>query len=1111
MFIDAAEFRVLGPVGLWRGGRRLGPATAQQRTVLALLLLELDAVVPISKMSAALWSAEPPASARNAVQGYVARVRRLLADGYPGGELTRTGPGYRLRVDRGDVDLYRFRDLVAAAREERSGEDPIESALRLWRGPALADVAGDWLPESVRPVLDGERVAAVEARLAGELDWGRVDEVVAPLSALVAEHPLRERPAVLLMTALHRAGRTAEALSVFRQTRRRLIAELGIEPGGELVELHQRLLGGRPGSGPPRPAPPRASKAAETPPVLQEGRAEPAAVVPRQLPAAMPGFVGRRAELSVLDSLLAGPGAPSVAVACGPPGAGKTSLVVHWGHRVRDRFPDGQLFVDMRGFHPGPRRPVAEALALVLVAFGVAAERIPVDADAQVALYRSLLAGRRVLVILDNVADPDQVRPLVPGGPGCLVVATSRDRLSGLVARDGARRLTVDVLPPDDAVEVLARAAGASRVGADPDGARELARLCGHLPLALRIAGARLADRPHIGVRRQIAELAERGLAELRVDGDDRATVRAAFDLSYRALSPEAGRLFRRLGLLPSPAGLAVPAAAALAGVPEPELEPLVDALARLHLVWVTEQSRLAAHDLLLEYAAQLAAEHDEPAERDAAARRLLHFYLAAADRASADLNGPPRLGLPRDPAPPGVPAVEFADHGQARQWLDAEWPNLVAAVRAAAAAGWDRLAWQLAHALHHVMRLQAPPAQWESIVRIGLEAARRDGDPFGETVLLQSLGLFRWRTGDVRGARADFEASATLAAGAGWPVGESAAHCTIGIVLAQLGRPRAAIGRFEQALAIDRAIGDRRAEAGSLINLAAAWEEVGHLAAAARHNEAAMPLLRDTGQHLGAAIAAENLATIRRELGRLDDARAAAEESLRLGRAIGGGHEEASALITLGRVHCDAGRYAAAEEALTAALQIAHRLSDRRLEVFAQNALAQVDLQLGRSAEPAERLELALALAERTGNQRGRVDALLLLADLSAARRDFTAAHEHADRAVREARAGGYALVAAAALTRLAAARLGLGDPAGCLDDGRRALRVQRRAGQRLAYAGTLLTLGHAYHRLGRRAPAEARRRAAAEIFAEVGIDQVFQWDFSGHARVDATVPVDL
>jgi tetratricopeptide (TPR) repeat protein len=727
-----------------------------------------------------------------------------------------------------------------------------------------------------------------------------------------------------------------------------------------------------------------------------------------------------------------------------------------------------------------------------------------------------VLAGRRVLLILDDVADPEQVRPLVPGGSGCLVVATSRDRLSGLVARDGAHRLTVDVLPAVDAVEVLAGAAGADAVGADPVGARELARLCGHLPLALRIAGARLADRPHVSVRRHIAELSARGrLSQLRVDGDDRATVRAAFDLSYQALPVAAGRLFRWLGLVPSPAGLAVPAAAALAGIPEGKLEPLADALARSHLIRVTEQGRLLGHDLLLEYAAELAAERDDPAAREAGVRRLLHFYLHTVDRAVATLNGRPRLWLPREPAPAGVPVLDFGDHGQARHWIEAEWANLVAALEHAAGANLHRLAWHLAHGLYDVLRLQAPRVQWGSIARTGLEAARRDGDPRGETVMRQSLGLLRWRTGDLSGARIELEAAAELAGRAGWRVGESAAHCSIGIALAQQGRPRAAIGRFHQSLAIDREIADRRAEAGSLINLAAAYEEVGDLAAAGRHGELAMPLLHETGQQLGAAIAAENLATVRRELGRLDDARAAAEESLRICREIGARHEEAGTLTILGRVHCDAGRYDAAEETLLAGLDISRELSDSRLELFAHAGLAEVQLRRGQFAESAERLGLALSLAERSGNQRGQVETSLLLADLCAARRDFVTAHEHATRAVEAADAGGYALVAAAARARLAAACLGLGDAAGCLEQGRRALRVQRRAGQRLAHARTLVTLGGAYDRLGRRALAEARWRAADEVFVEVGApervaERGFQRDFSGDSRVDATVPVD-
>jgi DNA-binding SARP family transcriptional activator/tetratricopeptide (TPR) repeat protein len=1067
---DRVTFRLLGPVGLWLGEQPLGPATAQQRSVLALLLLDLDTVVPVPKISAALWSTAPPASAHNAVQGYVARLRRLLSEVCPAARLIRTGAGYRLSADRRDVDLYQFRDLVTAAREARPDEadDLLGAALALWHGPALADVAGDWLPTAMRPVLEEERLAAVETRLAGDLGRGRGEQSIAALSALVAEHPLRERPVALLMTALHQSGRTAEALGLFRDTRRRLVGELGIEPGEELAGLHQRILGGR-------------AQAAADP--------APAPAVPRQLPADLPDLVGRTAELSFLDEL---PAAPGIAVVCGWPGSGKTSLVVHWAHRVRERFPDGQMFVDMRGFHPGPRRSVAEALPLLLVALGVPADQVPIEADAQVALYRSVLSGRRVLLVLDNVAHADQVRPLVPGGLGCLVVVTSRDRLSGLVARDGARRLTLDVLPAADAVALLAAAAGApgaDRIAADRDAARELAELCGRLPLALRIAGARLADRAHLGVRRQVEELTARGrMSQLRVEEDDGATVRTAFDLSYQALPARAGRLFRLLGLVPAPAGLAVAAAAALAGLPEDDIDALADALARLHLVRVTAAGRLVAHDLLLEYAAGLAAEQDTPAERDAAVDRVLHFYLHTADRANAALNGSPRLWLLREPAPPGVPVLELDDQERTRQWLDAEWPNLVAALEHAAASGRNRLAWQLAHALRDVMRLQAHPAQWRSIARLGLAAARHDGDPRGESVMRQTLGLLRWRTGDLRGARAEYEAAVVLARGAGWPAGISAAGCNVGITLAQLGRPRAAIALFEQSLSIDRELGDRRAEAGSLTNLAAAFEEVGDLATAARYGELAMPLLRETGQHLGAAVAGDNLAMVRRELGRLDQARAASEESLRICRTIGARHEEAAALTTLGRVHADAGRYAQAEEVLCAGLDIVQRLSDSRLEVFAHTALAETHLRQGRPAEVAERLELTLAIVEQTGNRRAEVEALLLYADLLATRKEFPAALDHATRAAEVARAGGYALLTGQAYSRLAIARLGLADPAGCLIDGRRALRIQRRAGQRLAYARTLVTVGLAHEGLGERSRARAQWRAAHAVFEEAG-----------------------
>ncbi|MCG5435245.1 AfsR/SARP family transcriptional regulator [Micromonospora foliorum] len=1074
---DGLQFRLLGPVGVWHGVRRLGPSAAQHRTVLAVLALECGNIVSIDRLVTALWGTAPPASARNAVQGCVSRLRTLLnAVDAPRrtAKLVVAGQGYRLVADRSAVDLHEFRDLLRTARtcEPEEARELVDRALRLWRGPALADVGGPWLDELVAPQLNEERFAALELRADLDLELGRFGDIVDGLADVVADNPARERLALALLVALHRCGRRVDALALFRRVRERLAGELGIEPGEELQQAHRAVLAGvepSPGSARYRPR-------------------EPAGEVPRQLPAAAPGFVGRQRELTVLHRLLEA-GAPRVAVVCGPAGAGKTSLAVHWAHLVQHRFPDGQLFVDMRGFHPGPRRSPAEALPLLLGALGVASDRIPAEADAQVALYRSALAGRRVLLVLDNVADAGQVRPLVPGGPGCLTMVTSRDRLSGLIARDGAARLTLDVLPAADAVELLARTAGADRIEADPAAAQQLAEICGHLPLALRIAGARLADRAHLSVRGHVDELIARGrVAQLRVDDDDSSAVRGAFELSYQALPAPAGRLFRLLGLVPAPAGLAMPAAAALAGLPHEDVESLVDALTRLHLIRITGTARIVSHDLLLEYGAQLAAEHDAPADRAAAVRRLLHFYLHAVARATAALNGPSRLRLPQDPPPPGVPVLDFDDQTRAREWLEAESANLVGALEHAVADGHYRPAWQLAHAMYDFLRMRTPLAQWRSIARAGLEAARRDGDLRGEAVMRQSLGLLSWRTGDLRAARVEYEAVAALADRADWRVGASAAHCSIGIALAQLGRPRAAIGRFERALAIDREVGDRRAEAGTLTNLAAACEEVGDLAAAARYGELAIALLRETGQHMGAAIASENLALVGRELGRLDGARAAAEEAVRICRTIGARHEEAAALTALGRVHGDAGRYAQAEDVLNAGLDIVLDLRDSRLEAFIRIALAEVLLRQDRPSESGHRLEPVLAVVDRAGNERARVEALMLLSELCAARKEFDSAREHATHAVAAARAGGYRLVAGQARSRLAAAYLGLGDLAGCLAEGRRALRIQRRAGQRMAYARTLVTVACAYEALGRASLARARSREAHALFREIG-----------------------
>ena len=442
------EFRVLGPVEILHDGELLGPTTAQQRCVLAMLLLDLGRVVSTGRLISALWATGPPASARGSVRVHVTKLRKLLAAD-PTVELATVGEGWRLTSDPERVDLYRFRDLVARA---RSG--PVEEAgtllregLALWQGPALADVAGDWLTGAVVEGLEDERLAATEDRIASDLrsgDRGLVPE----LSVLAAEHPLRERPAQLLMSALHRSGRTAEGLEVFQRTRKRLIEELGIEPSAVLRQQHQQLLHGS---------------------EEVEADASDDATLPRQLPGDVAVFAGREPQLSRLDEMLdraEQEGRTLVTSIAGIPGAGKTTLAVHWAHRIADRFPDGQLYLNLRGFEAsGEAVDPAEAVLRFLDALGVAADRIPAEADARSALYRSLLADRRMLIVLDNARDEAQVRPLIPGSTGCCLIATSRTELTGLAARHGAHQLTLDGFDPAEARELLI---GQARPGARP-------------------------------------------------------------------------------------------------------------------------------------------------------------------------------------------------------------------------------------------------------------------------------------------------------------------------------------------------------------------------------------------------------------------------------------------------------------------------------------------------------------------------------------------------------------------------------------------------------------------------------------------------------------------
>ncbi|MFI7072604.1 ATP-binding protein [Micromonospora sediminicola] len=945
-----------------------------------------------------------------------------------------------------------------------------DEALAWWRGTPLGGASGPFVDAHAARLTE-LRLRAVEERAEAMLAAGRHVEVIAELGRLLAEQPLRERAYGHLMTALYRDDRRGEALEVYRRLRARLSEELGLEPTSQLQQLHRQVL-------------------TDDPALLGERRAavDQAPKVTAQCSASASALAGRAGELSQLDALLARH--ERLVLVVGPAGVGKTTLVANWARRAASRFPDGQLFVDMRGFHTGQQMTPEQALPLLLIALGVAAQQIPVNVDGQAALYRSMLARRRVLVTLDNVAVADQVRPLLTTGPGSLVLVTSRDRLSGLVAMDGAHRIHLGELPDADAVEMLSHTTGTAHVGDDRAALVELAKLCGGLPLALRIAGARLADRPDLGPRRHVEELTAHGpIAQLRVDGDDGASVRNTFALSYEALPPGPRRMFRLLAAVPAPAGITAAALAALGGLPAAQAESMIDTLARMHLVKITEHGRVVCHDLLLHYAAELMADHDPADEQTATIDRLLHFYLHTADRAGSVLIGRSRLRLPRDPLPAGVSPVELVDQPRAREWLSVEWPNLVAALDYAASSGRHRVVWQLADAMRDFLQMQAPPAQGLQLVRTGLAAAQHAGDLHAQAAMRQSLSYLHWRAADYQAVLDECQAAAALAERAGWRQGQSAALCNSGIALAQLGQTHDAIGQLRRALAIDRELGDRIGEAGKLINLAAAHEQIGDLTAAGEYCESALPLVRKTGQHQAWCIAFENLARVRREQGHFDAALDTLAQALNIARTIGAPREEVALLTTMGLVHYDTGALDGATAALTRSVELARRTGDIRLESFAHIGLARVRTRQGLLHDAEESLATALPLVDQITHHRANVETLLARAELYITKREHHTAHEHATRALALAAEAGYVLLTARAHGLVAAACLGLQELAACVEHSRRALSAQRRTGQRLGQARTLLVLGHAHCQLGDTDAARSYRRQAHSMFQQIGV----------------------
>ncbi|WP_165977116.1 AfsR/SARP family transcriptional regulator [Nonomuraea diastatica] len=1090
--VPGVRFLLLGPLEVAVDGRAVH-LTGRQRALLAALLLDAGHVVSVERLADSLWGDELPPSAPSRVRALIAELRRALGDHGQDVIVTRN-PGYLVRAAA--TDTAELASLVArghrAAEDGRHPEaaDRYDEALALWRGEPYQDLAGP-VAHAERHRLEELKHEAAEGRAAALVEMGRGQAAVAGLTRLLAEVPLRERPHGLLMRALAGGGRLPDALEVYRDFRARLVEELGVEPSGELQRLHQRLLAGEPAADPPAgpsaepPAGPSAESPAGPPTEPSAGPSagppgeSPAAPVPRQLPPLPGGFVGRAEELRRMD-------AGRVTLVVGPAGVGKTALAVHWAHRAAAGFPDGQLFVDMRGFDQREPMTLPEALRLLLQGLGQAAKDIPVELDAQIALYRSLLAGRRVMVVLDDVAAPEHVRALLPGDPGCRAVITSRNRLGGLVALDGVERVTLDVLDQREALRLIAHGIGEDRLRREREAAAELVALCDRLPLALSIAMSWIGDHEHRMIGHYVRELADRGrLVRLRVDGDESVAVQAALDLSHQALPPPARRMFRLLGVARG-AAICADAAAALAGTSREQAEDLLGAAVRIHLLKETGPRRFAAHDLVVEYAVRLSLAEDPPEERHAAAHRLLEHYLRTVVRATAAAG----FVAPRPPgdlAGPEVTPKEFGGAEEAAGWFDAEWDNLAAAVSHAAEHGPRPYAWLLVEAMTDLLQLRRTHAEWLRLAGIALDAAEREEDLIGQAAMRNSLGLVRWLMADLEGAMREYERALALARRAGWAHGEATALQGGGVVRKQLGKPQRALPRYRRAMAIHRALGNERGESRAQNNLASAYLMLARLDRAEECLVANLPLAEAAGDRLLQALTLVNLALVRQKQARFGEALECLDKALSVARAAGLRYAVAVTYETYGWVHRDAGRHGQAVDAFARSLAIAREVENRRCQIASLSGMAEAELELGRMDSALARLEAALRLAERTGTDLDQV--LLGLAEAHYRGGRHADARDEAERALKLAQDAN-PLNLPRLYGLLAAVHLADGDTAQSVRACEQALRLAHRSGQRLEHARALLTLGHAREP---HAPEQALRhwRRAHELFTAIGASE--------------------
>jgi DNA-binding SARP family transcriptional activator/tetratricopeptide (TPR) repeat protein len=971
------RFRLLGSVEANVDGRPVPLGGPKPKTVLVLLAVNAGRVVGVDRLVDVVWGEEPPHNARSSLYTYVSTLRRALGD-----VISKRGGGYLFTAPADQVDLYVFTQLVEDGRRLLADGAPAEAvgrfdaALALWRGPALGDVPGAWA-EAERVRLEELRLVTVQDAAEAKLGLGRGESLVVQLTAAVAEHPLRERLRGLLVLALHQAGRQADALACYREGRAVLLDELGVEPGPELRAAHEQ--------------------------VLRDDDARPAEPLPKrpdQLPFGIGDFTGRAREADRLTRRLR-EGARLCAIS-GKPGVGKSALAVHVAHEVGNHFPDGRLFADLGGLQPVRAEP-EDVLARFLRALGVANAAIPDALEEREQLYRTLLADRRVLVVLDDAVDERQVRPLLPGGNRCALLVTGRQRLDAL---GGAAHLGLDVFDEEEALELLGRVAGVARIHADRDQARRIARLCGHLPLALRIAAARLAARSLWPLRKLADRLTDQRevLRELQV-GD--LEVRGSFALSYDGLPTRERVALRRLGLLGVP-DFGSWLVAALLDCPLPDAEDAVERLMDAQFVDMSVVGgavRYHLHDLIRAFARERGEAEEARPDVHAAASRAASSALAlvriAGDRmphatfATDRFEGVPHLDKS---------AVEelLADP---EQWFATEQAGLVATTERVSELDLSEDATTLAatlcssrFAVHNLFEL------WWRTHDAALGAARRTGDRAGEARLLAGLGWLRFEQDRFDEAE-DYYLRAIVA------YGDS---------------------------------GDRHGQASAQLALSSVQRERGRLTDALTSLESALPDLVDPGEVAQALLGISRVMTEKGEL------RAAFEAGVRAWEAyrrLGDRRGEAIALRSTGIVHRAAGRLPEAEVCCAEAVEMLRDIGDRLMTAYAVQALAKVRIRLGRGAEVRDDLVACLATCNEMHDGFGQALVLRTLGELELAEGRTEEARHHLERSLRWWEALSLPLFRARTLRDLAA----LGDQAAWVE----ALAIFRRHGAREAREG--------------------------------------------------------